>query len=344
MDRIERYLGRIFLILVGLGIGLFCVELVARLFFHNRTEYYRFIEEPRLVDYVPFPYVMGIGKPRTSFNGYNKLGFKGVLPAKSKAKNEYRIFVIGGSTVEQGNPSWPELLNNKFHREGLTNVQVYNFGTASSVSAQDLIRIIIYVVEYKPDLIISYSGGNDIFVNTDPRLGFPHRFAVYENAPLVYNSVSDYPLWSLILFGTQTARIIVPDYFTKTFVPSIPRTYMDEGLGKLHPTEEERAEYYVKNLEKSKIVSEAYGAQFLAVFQPMRFYSKNHAGSERHEAGKRIRRFVLEQSEKVEILDATLLFQNEQDDFWMDMIHPNNGSLDKISDFLFQELRVRYKL
>ena len=112
----------------------------------------------------------------------NSLGFRIERPlVKSKPEGEVRIFVLGGSIVFNGAPlakTIPGQLESELVRRGFSGVKVYNFGVVSAVSGQELALLTHLLVDYAPDVVISYGGGNDLHspYQYDPRPGFPFDF------------------------------------------------------------------------------------------------------------------------------------------------------------------------
>ena len=101
---------------------------------------------------------------------------------KTAQPGEYRIFMLGGSTVNTGNPALPKALEDAFHAHGRPEVLVYNYGVVSFISRQEMLLLLIEVLEAKPDLVIVYDGGNDIYQPFfgDPRPGYPYNWATFE--------------------------------------------------------------------------------------------------------------------------------------------------------------------
>ena len=151
--------------------------------------------------FYPKPYVEFGGEPNSRLPGgelefgeedrkitgeefRNELGFRGPLPAKAKG-DEYRIIVLGGSTVYAGFPlenSIPGQLEQLFHRDGRANVRVYNWGVPAYVSGQELTEMAHTVTDYQPDLVIVYDGFNDLYFpyTIDPRPGYPFTWLEHE--------------------------------------------------------------------------------------------------------------------------------------------------------------------
>ena len=112
----------------------------------------------------------------------NSLGFRIERPlTKSKPEDELRIFVLGGSTVFTGAPlakTIPGQIESELLGRGFSGAKVYNFGIVSAVSGQELALLTHLLVDYAPDVVISYGGGNDMHspYQYDPRPGFPFDF------------------------------------------------------------------------------------------------------------------------------------------------------------------------
>lgn len=273
-SRFEAMIGRIFIRIALIVLPILLVDYVSPLFLsHRRSK----IEKKFGVQTIrqPKPYIMfgGVENGRLDTNDtLNNLGYRGKAPSDTKAVGDYRVFMLGGSTVFNGEPPISVLLEEKFRREGKDNVEVYNFGVVSSTSGMELARILFEISDLQPDLIIMYNGGNDMLSprSYDPRPGYPYNFIVYENNPLLENDVRSYPSFSLLLYGSNLARYFLPKYFMKKFVPLVrEREKVDYGSDQW---KDEIAETYVANMVKADKISATFGAEFLAFFQPMVYY------------------------------------------------------------------------
>ena len=102
-----------------------------------------------------------------------------------KAKDEFRIVLVGGSgaqgwgartNADMFHTRLQVHLNERFGPETKLKYTVINLAMAGAISYQNYVSLNIWGHKLEPDLIISYSGGNDIFVpmNTgnDAYLGF----------------------------------------------------------------------------------------------------------------------------------------------------------------------------
>lgn len=224
---------------------------------------------------VAHPYIEFKGA--SGSGGHNQLGYGGDAPLVEKAEGEYRIFVLGGSTVRFGNPTVSQLLEKMFRDEGFEEVRVFNIGVSGSNTGMELARLVFDVQAYKPDLVVSYSGGNDINLPIwmDPRPGYPYNFMVYENHPL-YSA--EYPTIALAAYGSHLFRLFGNRYFQETFSE---RDELRRSAG-WNSTEwrDGIAEAYTRNIEMSAKVARALDSDFVAFLQPMLFSKKNRSAEE----------------------------------------------------------------
>lgn len=116
-------------------------------------------------------------------NKHNELGFRGESITVEKPDGVYRIVAVGGSTtysidVEDFRDSYPVLLERRLHDSGYEEVEVVNAGASSYSSWQNLINIEFRVLPLEPDLIIIYQGFNDI----GSRLVYPYSQYLGDNS------------------------------------------------------------------------------------------------------------------------------------------------------------------
>ena len=102
-----------------------------------------------------------------------------------KAKDEFRILLVGGSgaqgwgartNADMFHTRLQVHLNEQFGPKTRLKYTVINLAMAGAISYQNYVSLNIWGHKLEPDLIVSYSGGNDVFVpmNTgnDAYLGF----------------------------------------------------------------------------------------------------------------------------------------------------------------------------
>jgi len=271
-EKIERFLGRMFISVIVFIVVFLIVDKISLLFISPLSRY----DQEQGSTIIPKPYVMHGGRPNFKKGevAHNALGYRGAEPVMPKPKNEYRIFILGGSTVYAGNPSIAEFLEELFHKAGLKNVKVYNYGLLSLVSGESLARIVFEVSELSPNYIIMYNGANDILhpLKADPRPGYPHDFFVLENNPLLIKGLEGYPRYSLFAFGFNLPRHFLRPVFIDRL--SYRRKMRAEVRYLQNTWRADIAENYVKNVIKASIISNAFGSEFTAFLQPTIYFKE----------------------------------------------------------------------
>lgn len=256
--------------------ALIVAEVVFRLFYPYISPADHLFGKPEI--YEPKPYVMYGGKPNEG--GFNSIGYIGVVPDLQKDSSEYRIIILGGSCVFNGDPTFTECLQDFFHSNNMTNVKCYNFGIPASVSGQEVARLVFDVADYNPDLVIMYNGANDFTTPlwADPRPGYPYNFFLYESNPLVEKDVSEYPGFYLGLYESKILRFLVPDLFIQKLTKFNMIRKNSEYLSQ--EWKDKISSQYLTNLLKAKKISDGFGAEFLCVFQPSIYTKLNLTDSE----------------------------------------------------------------
>lgn len=313
----------------------------------------------------PYPYIMfrglpgaAIGKTDGPIENVNNLGYRGSSPTLKKAPEEYRIFVLGGSTVFlgsiiHGKPSIPEHLENLFHKAGFGGARVFNYGSVSSVSGQELMRIIFEISNYEPDLIIMYNGGNDILSPTgwDPRPGYPFNFVAYENNPLLALNTREYPMSALLALGTNIGRHFFRSYLESRLLNT--RQLRKEFGFLTTEAAANSAEIYVSNLFKAKHASASAGAGFVGYLQPVVFFKNTLSGVEEkyHVDNSRlnshsnlVRQFIISKVKpyiskgELKFKDLSGIFENVSEEIFYDDIHTHPKWYLFIAELIFQDL------
>ncbi len=163
------------------------------------------------------PGISGINRFTT-----NNMGFRGDYLANPKPPDEFRIFMVGGSTTEclylDDNQAIHTVLQNelaKLDRSGWT-IKVYNAGKSGDRTDDHLSMIVHRLVHLEPDMIIVFAGINDL--GTYDFLHF-HERELQERLSL-----------SLLVKMTAT-EFQVPRrlyYFLKVYLPSSPKEAFGE--------------------------------------------------------------------------------------------------------------------
>lgn len=114
---------------------------------------------------IPMPYVSYVASP--SYEGHNRLGYRGPEVAIPKPPGVFRIVALGGSTTystattaEEAYPHQLQILLREGY--GYANVEVVNAGLPGYTSWDLLAAYIYRVVELEPDMLLIYEGINDV--------------------------------------------------------------------------------------------------------------------------------------------------------------------------------------
>jgi hypothetical protein len=333
-------------ILITIG----AIELSVRLFVYQKETDNPFSNYNRPNYYHPSPFTMFQGKPNspTGFIDkldstpiyFNKLGYRGELPNAKKANNEFRIFILGGSTVFGSDVDIASSMHKYFSENGYSNVMVFNFGAVSSNNAQELARIVFDISDYDPDLIIMYGGANDFEhpFYADPRPGYPFNFFITEANPYLKRDLDDYPTLPLMLYGSAFMRHFFSNYFIKRLTKQ--DELRESADYKSNKWFEQIAQSYWSSLEKAAVISQAFGSDFIGVLQPLVYYKTNLHEQEKFFVNPEslrdfsiLRQMVLDRSEKTSTFtfyDKSELFNSFTQQVFLDTCHID----DNYNDFL----------
>jgi lysophospholipase L1-like esterase len=108
----------------------------------------------------------GIG-PHNVFST-NNMGFRGDYLVTPKPKNEFRIFMVGGSTTECFYLDDAKALNRVLQEQLASrageelSVKVYGAGKSGDASDDHISMIVHRIVQLEPDMIVLFAGINDL--------------------------------------------------------------------------------------------------------------------------------------------------------------------------------------
>lgn len=296
-NRVEHLLARVFVGVV-VFLGIFKLADSLSLYFLPQLRPAVESEFPRETYAVPRPFVMwgGASDPEGRARGnFNELGYRGAVPIMPKPAGEYRIFFVGGSTVMNGAPSLAELVELSFRSNKLPNVRTYNFGVMGSSARQDLARIVFELLDRAPDLIVSYSGGNDILMNYqgDPRPGYPFTFIAYERNPLyLIGTDPTYSVFPLVAYSSALLRYSLREFLRDKLTPL---DELRQKVGWNTPNwSDQIADTYVHDVRQTARLLKGVGVQFAVFLQPMVYFKPNRSQAEEgwnfHDLGEHARR------------------------------------------------------
>lgn len=326
----------------------------------------------------PRPYTMFGGRPNVSFvhiDGsdplwkeshikFNHLGFRFQKPiSRQKEPGEYRVFVIGGSTLVLGTTeekTIPGYLQTLAHKSGKKNWNVYNFGIVSAVTGQQLSLVLHELVAFQPDLIISYDGANDILspYYADPRPNYPFNFFVIENKLLKFQR--GWPVTDIlrILFSRSYA---VKRFFgggLQLGLLTMGERRQDVGY-QTDAWEQAIVHQYIENLKKMCAIAKTFGFSYAAYLQPLIQFKNSLTEHEAAFVGdKEFNAFVnkqygrirtqINQTESISrnfcvTSDLSKIFQDTKEEIYWDNIHIRNEGNHMVADAIYHYLLQAYK-
>ncbi len=306
----------------------------------------------------PFPYVMfkGKGGSLTGYGSerYNAQGYRGAYPVMPKPPGEFRIIVLGGSAVWEGDTMLTEYLEQELHQQGLSAAAVYNFGIVGANSTMQWITVMYEVAELHPDLIIFYDGANDILhpLHYDPRPGYPFNFLIYENNPFL---MRPFPALLMLAYKSNLFRLAARRYLAERISKL---TSLRKAHGYLTETWQDRiAHVYVTNQKKTASYCRSSGIHFLTFFQPAVYSKKQLSDKEQRFVLARTaeRDHFLRLTEKIReqkardsvtascIIDLSDAFENHPQNIFRDDVHMSNIGRRWIAALMARTIRLRFQ-
>ena len=133
---------------------------------------------------------------------------------KEKPPGQLRVAFLGGSLVELASTfdtalpgSLKKILQAQYPGR---DIEVINAGIQSCVSRQSIAQLLFTVVDYHPDIVILYDGGNDLGLplTYESRANFPYNFQTMQEAWDLYRQERQQPLWRLALERSNLYRLL----------------------------------------------------------------------------------------------------------------------------------------
>jgi len=353
--RIQLVSGKVFIVLIACVVSFLLLDLTSRFFISSRSSFEQ--KFPVQIYRKPYPYIMFRGEPygKQGQIVLNEIGYMGAAPTKVKKPGEFRIIFLGGSTLVEGNPTIPQLVEMEFKTNQSRDVRTFNFGVVSSVSSMEVARIVFEASDYEPDLIIMYNGANDMTHPYwwDPRPGYPFNFIVYENNPLLESDVRKYPGFSLLAYESNLLRVLGRKYFEYQFANL--RQKREEIHFKTVEWSQQISEVYIANLVKASRISHAFKSEFIAFFQPMVYYKDKLSEEERQsvkqdefEYHNLMRQQVSTSSrltidkEDIAFVDLSDIYDDVNETVFEDEVHTNQQSKLIIAREIYQQIMAKF--
>ncbi len=329
-----RFLKYLYLTLINTVLVLCMLEFGFRIFDVDKSAIEKSIEYNMNDDfYSPRPFVMSAAEPGFKFfsSVHNILGYRDDIPSLPKPQNEFRVFILGGSTVHGEAIPLSEILSSKKLNSNNKQMRFYNFGAGSSISRQDFMRMMIDAVAYEPDLIIHYGGGNDLMPALDMRINYPHRYILFEKNYLLNSKLN----WqqNFIFIGAHSSLIkyFLKDWLEKNITSSVHHNLSAIGDGIYLM----KTVAYWANLSWMQSVSSMLQIPFFAVQQPFIFDKEKQSANElkiyqlhKTDYTKQInllKRLVEVKKWEINFYDCHKVFENFDTtaDVFRDLIHIN---------------------
>jgi hypothetical protein len=342
VSKIENFFGRLFLSGISVVIASLTIELLYNHFRYYFHPEWTVINDLRGAHHVPKPYVMFSAAPSDFIN---KLGYRGALPAIPKPKGEFRIFMVGGSALYVGCPGRiDQSLEALFQKNNRGNIKIFNLGIVSSVSRQELIRVLIDISGYEPDLIISYSGFNDTYdTGWDPRINYPHRFILYEAMQEYAANPTGFKFLALVGLSSN----IIRDFFPNWLYGVLTKGIISDRLPPRSELRPLLAKAYIQNLRLTQMISHDLGSKFVSFYQPSAYFKNLRLGAEKELSIRRrtdaslIRASVVNESlrysKDLNFYDLSDLFENDKREVFSDVVHYKfQWVIDKIAQTIFE--------
>ena len=138
------------------------------------------------------------GLSDTSTFTTNNLGFRGDDIQRPKPSGEYRVFLVGGSTMEclilDDSDSIDAVLERALRTKTQRRVEVYNAGKSGDRSDDHVAMISQRIMHLEPDLVVLFAGINDLVV-----AAAGHDY--------LHLGSRDFNEWSLVLTNSHVVRL-----------------------------------------------------------------------------------------------------------------------------------------
>jgi hypothetical protein len=336
-----KLLPKLFLSFLALVYAFYLLELFSRILIPYKTDFDRNISSNARK---PYPYIQFKGD--SAFN--QKINYPQKESMPQKGDSEYRIFLLGGSTVTGGSPPVTAIIQTNFAKAGYSDVHVYNMGVISSNANMEMARVVYEVIDYKPDLILFYNGGNDIMMpfNHDPRPGYPYNFCAYEGN--VFYDTDNYPALALIAYKSNLLKVLFRNYFTNAFGKK--DKLREQVSYRTELWENKIANEYVSAISKTDKIAKAFGAEFMVFLQPTVYYKNKCSANENsykrtdkpeYKFNNSVRQKILEKINTAGLThftDLTTIYQNDTTEYFIDVIHTNQHGIQIVADRMFADI------
>lgn len=348
------------------------LEIFSRAFLNIYTRMTKNVDKnASIIDYWESdPYLLWITKK--SIKGYakysnfrmNNYGFRNNYDVtKEKAKNTFRIIVIGGSTAwgtgaSSNDTVWTAVLERILRQRGGANFEVLNAACTGYISFQELMYLQFKLIEFSPDLIIVLDGYNDIIISSlYPEEKYQYNICPsYEDEKAFDNS----PAWKKIL------KILRNESYFFGLLDRIHQKIIYETKGSIF-----NAEYYhtkgisnyFENIKNISYILKGRKIRTLFLLQPYLYISRKQLSDEESDVllkTKKKKSYMVQLMNKLQseykkfAIENQIVYYDMNDIFdsipssqtiWYDHAHLNDlGNkilAEKVASILFEEKLIK---
>ncbi|KKU91473.1 MAG: hypothetical protein UY23_C0001G0079 [Candidatus Jorgensenbacteria bacterium GW2011_GWA1_48_11] len=231
------------------------------------------------------PYTVTALKPNFGFKTKNidyttnSFGFRSKEMIVPKPKGDFRVFILGGSTVEGGfNEKW---MISSYLEEELKKIipsaEVINAGVVGYFSQQELALLETEISDLEPDLVIIFDGRNDLYYSILPDWKGRKNGDYFANQRILDSFVNYPSLRSLLAYD---AKVLIKK---SAFLTDLFRVAFRRHDFKVYPEnariKEAAIDLYLNNLKIEKEILDNKNIKGLFVFQPTLGYCKDNLSS-----------------------------------------------------------------
>ncbi len=201
----------------------------------------------------------------------NSLGFRSKELIEPKPPEDFRVFILGGSTVEGGmNERWTiDTYLGQELKKYYQGVEVINAGIVGYSSQEELALLQTKILDLRPDLVVIFDGRNDLYYSI-LEAGSPSNAC--KNA---LDKLLNYPTFYTL--STNLARFLTKKSAAITQVFHLCFRQKQEAI---YPPKVKFKDLaiatYVGNLRLLKAALEIHGIQGIIAFQPTLGYAKDN--------------------------------------------------------------------
>ncbi len=294
-------------------------------------------------------------KPNQKFKNcrINKWGFRGRDFELNKSVNTYRIIITGGSAafgdeMYEDSKMFDKLMEDKINAKGDIRVEIINTGDIGFNSAMELALFTHYLIPFKPDMIINFTGWNDFHIPNVTPGNRPDTspFYVMLEGHLTNGPFQSFCTRSMACYLIQRegGRIIRQMGVTKAG---------KEGVWKYH---QKSVDYFRQNMGAFAALAEGMGIKHVIALQPEENSRSNpceaekndlnlkrgpkyiKAVSETYAAFKKAAADIADKYPDTEFIDTTGSFDKSKECIFIDWVHFNETGHAALADFLAPRL------